>query len=67
MDAEADAFARELLMPAAMLKDAVRRVRGRGRRLTEQQVSALSKEFAVPVLHMLRRLLDLKLIKLKDT
>jgi Zn-dependent peptidase ImmA (M78 family) len=55
-DSEADAFAMELLMPEAMVRERVRPP------LTQQGVEQLAADFEVPIVAMTLRLVSLGLV-----
>lgn len=59
-DREADAFARELLMPVNLLRASVKKLKGA---VTDQDVERLAREYQVPVVQMFLRLVHLKLIR----
>lgn len=60
MEAEADAFAMELLMPEDMLRASV--AEAKKKPFTEKQVEDLARDYRVPVVAMVLRLIELKLI-----
>ena len=64
MDREADAFARELLMPVDLFTASAKALKAKGP-LTEFSVEALSREYQVSEVQVFWRLLELKIIKEK--
>lgn len=61
MESEADQFAMELLMPENLLRASVSEAKKRP--FTEKAVEELARKYAVPVVVMTLRLMQLKLIK----